>query len=120
MTQDEARKLVLSIQIMAQKARSNTLEALSINDEDSNDPMLSVVRDLHPTLFNGGGVQIIDLTERILAKDGVEPIDLYNLIVVCSLERAMQVMTVSYGKSFSIPSVDPIPSWIAGWDEERE
>jgi hypothetical protein len=117
MTETEARKIIQRIQVLAQKAKSNLIE--SMGDPEMDDPMLWVVKDLYPELFatkEDGAVNIIELANMLLNKEGLVPEDLRHLMFFVNRSTVMSIMNVSYYKWEPLPTFEELMQNAAGWE----
>lgn len=81
---DELRNFVTKVFVGIQKNRSVVKESLERLGYSEDDIML-VLQSMSPLLFGGhqtfsGDAPLLDICERMLSKEFVEPIDAFNLV----------------------------------------
>jgi len=117
MTETQAREFVQKYQTVIQKIRSNVLDAMCKGEEPSN-TMKMVLDQIHPLVFSDNNeLNLLMITQKILKKKFIEPIDVYNLILLGHKSLAVGLMADM--RELRIPEVHPLPEWLSGWEGEE-
>jgi UDP-glucose 6-dehydrogenase len=117
MKQSEAKKVVTAIVQMAQKARSNLIEAFAGYNE-LTEAEKHILGDLNPYLFpeySGKSFGVLDMALKMNSIDDLEAGSFYNLLFIFWREPALATMT-PFWNNIEVPKADPIR--VMGWDSE--
>ena len=120
MTESEARELLERLQFIIQKSRSNITEALAGYGKDLSEVEHSVVKMTNPILFpqdGENGFHVLDAITRILRKDEIEPIDLFNILTMCDQDPTIGFVSYAIW-DIDLPQISPIPKWISGFSPD--
>lgn len=116
MTESQAKSFTTKMQAVIQKIRSNLIEGMC-GREGLTPANETILQSLHPLIFSRNNeIDLLKTTQLILAKEHIEPIDLYNLILLCNKSLAVRIQADMAG--LPIPEINPLPFWLNGWEEE--
>lgn len=112
MNETKARKIIEAVMIRAQKARSDITESMGDLGEEFLKPL---------TGYLFGELNLVDACERMLKKEHVRPLDLFNILYMVEKTPSIAVLEIFYGHpDVPIPAFEPPFSWQVEWDEVDE